>query len=256
MTLPPPATNPLASLFRAVREDLLLLALLHDRELDRETLLDLWRDGFEDFLGLRLQTPAALQALRLFRQGLSDIPTELDKGTLDILASEYADIYLNHTLNASPCESVWLDEDGLIMQEPMFQIRDWYRRFGLVVENWRIRPDDHLVTQLQFIGFLLEGDTSHDGLEPITRFLDEHLLRWIGDFSARVSSRSRTRLYAGLAALTAAYLEEFRDLAALILDQPRPSRAEIEERLRPPPPHPDHRISGPSSFVASAGPGW
>jgi len=134
MTLPPPATNPLASLFRAVREDLLLLALLHDRELDRETLLDLWRDGFEDFLGLRLQTPAALQALRLFRQGLSDIPTELDKGTLDILASEYADIYLNHTLNASPCESVWLDEDGLIMQEPMFQIRDWYRRFGLVVE--------------------------------------------------------------------------------------------------------------------------
>lgn len=258
MTQPHSASteNPLTPLFQAVREDLLLLALLHDRELDRDTLMNLWRDGFEDFLGLRLETPPAQEALRLFRRGLSDIPTQLDPRTLDILAAEYADIYLNHSIDASPCESVWVDEDGLIMQEPMFEIRDWYKRFGLTVANWRIRPDDHLVTQLQFIGFLLEGEATAARLEEIACFLDEHLLRWIGDFGARVESRCQTRLYGGLARLTAAYLEEFRDLAAQVLGSPRPSAEEIEERMRPKREILGIPVAGPAPFAPGGGPGW
>ena len=253
-----PDTSPgtLANLCQIVREDLLLLALLQDRELEAETLRNLWQEE-EDLLGLRLASPAAREALSLLHQGLRDIPQTLDRQTLDILAAEYADIYLNHHLDASPCESVWLDEDGLIMQEPMFQLRGWYQRYGLQVRNWRLRTDDHLVTQLQFIGFLLEDPASPERLAEIGRFLDEHLLRWIGAFGDRVGARCQTRFYAGLTSLTAAYLEEFRDLIALILGVPRPSSEEIAERMRPPRDILGLPVAGPAlPPSANDGPGW
>jgi len=246
----------LTPFFQAIREDLLMLALLHDRELDRETLMQLWKDCYEEFFGLELQGAPAREALRLFRQGLDDIPTDLEQGTLDILAAEFADIYLNYSLNASPCESVWVDEDSLTMQDAMFQIRDWYARHGLAVENWRMRSDDHLVTQLQFLSFLFDGEPGRERLEEIARFLDEHLLRWIGEFAERISARCKTRFYAGLAMLTSTYLEELRDLTAEVLDSPRPSAEEIEERMRPKQTAPGVAVSAPAPFVPGAAPSW
>lgn len=260
MTLPPEPPTPCApamkGLFQAVSEDLLLLALLHDRELTAQTLDALRQEGVEDLLGLRLASPAAREALNLLRQGLSDIPDPPDMQTLDILAAEYADIYLNYAFDASPCESVWLDEDGLIMQEPMFQIRRWYQRHGLAVANWRLRTDDHLVNQLQFVAFLLEGEANPVRLEEVARFLDEHPLRWIGAFAERVATRCRTRFYAGLASLTAAYLEEFRDLAARVLGHPRPSAADIEDRMRSLTETLGLPVKGPLPYRPHEGPGW
>lgn len=242
--------------FQAVREDLLLLALLHDRELDRDTLMGLWKECYEEFLGLKFESKAGREALRLFRQGLDDIPTDLVQGTLDILAAEFADIYLNYTLNASPCESVWVDEDSLTMQDAMFQIRGWYTKHGLAVKDWRMRSDDHLVTQLQFLAYLLEGEPDRERLDEIARFLDEHLLRWIGEFAERISARCKTRFYAGLATLTATYLDELRDLAAELLDSPRPSAEEIEERMRPKLAAPGVTVAAPGPFVPGAAPSW
>ena len=246
----------LTPFFQAVREDLLMLGLLHDRELDRNALMSLWKDCYEEFFGLKLESEPGREALRLFRQGLDDIPTDLDQGILDILAAEYADIYLNYTLNASPCESVWVDEDSLTMQDAMFQIRGWYAKHGLAVEDWRMRSDDHLVTQLQFLAYLLEGEPNRERLEEIACFLDEHLLRWIGEFAELVSTRCKTRFYAGLATLTAAYLEELRDLAAELLDSPRPSAEEIDERMRPKQVAPSVAVSAPGTFVPGSAPSW
>lgn len=242
--------------FQAVRDDLLMLALLHDRELDRGILMNLRKDCYEELFGLRLQGAQAHEALRLFRQGIDDIPTNLDQKTLDILAAEYADIYLNYSIDVSPCESVWVDEDGLTMQDAMFQIRKWYARHGLTVGDWRIRSDDHLVTQLQFLAYLLEGESTRARLEEVSRFLDEHLLRWIGAFAERVSTRCQTRIYGGLVTLTAAYLEEFRDLAAGLLDTSRPSAEDIEKRMGPQKAVQSVAVAAPAPFVPGAAPSW
>jgi TorA maturation chaperone TorD len=234
-------------LFRAAAAgDLRLLALLHDRELDGERILALWQDGYEDFLGLRLVGEAGRRSLALFRAGLTDIPAGLDPATLDALAADFADIYLTHGLSASPCESAWLDEDGLLMQGPMFDLRAWYARHGLAVADWRKRSDDHLVHQLLFVAHLLApeseetaGETDAQaggaGLAEVARFLDEHLLLWIDRFAERVSSRCGTRFYAGLALLTAAYLDELRELLVGVAQVPRPTPEEIEARRQPRP---------------------
>ncbi len=206
-----------------VGEDLLALALLHDRELDRDLILRLWEHCYEDWLALRLIGQRGADALALLRQGLTDLPTDLHQETLDQLAADYADIYLTYGLRASPCESVWLDQDNLTLQEPTFQVREIYRRHGLAVADWRKRSDDHLVNELRFLAYVLNGESQPANLAEAARFLDEHLLRWIDQFAERVANRCDTRFYAGLALVTAAYLEELRDLLADPLGYPRPA---------------------------------
>jgi TorA maturation chaperone TorD len=245
--------DPLVRFRRAAAEDLLFLAMLHDREIGREQIGDLREHCDENFLGLRLQGERGREALSLFRRGLTDVPAALGDQILDILAAEYADIYLNHSFGASPCESVWLDDDHLIMQVPMFQVRGWYQRYGLAVEDWRKRTDDHLVNELQFIAHLLNPRAGDQGLADACQFMDEHVLRWIGDFAHRVGSRASTRFYAGLAELTAAYLEELRDILATVTGTPVPSAEEIEERMRP---KQEVAVDAPGPYIPGVAPSW
>jgi TorA maturation chaperone TorD len=196
---------------------------------------------------LNLQGKAAREAITLLRQGLTDLPTDLTDATLDALAVDYAEIYLTYGLRASPCESVWMDEDSLALQAPMFRIRAWYRRYGLAVEDWRKRSDDHLVYELRFLAQLLRGDPEPAALAEVAQFLDEHPLRWVNRFAERVSTRCATRFYAGLALLTAAYLDELRDLLAALLGQPRPPTT-----VDAPPPDAD----ADAPYVPGVSPGW
>jgi len=181
---------------------------------------------------------------------LASITDSAAPETLDDLAADYASIYLNHAIQASPEESVWLDEDSLACQRSMFQVRGWYSRYGLSVTDWRKRPDDHLVLELQFIAHLLRAVRSESDLGPVAHFMDEHLLRWLLQFAARVGQRCDTRYFAGIALLTGEYCNELRDLIAEITGQARPTAEEIEQRMKP-----EHEpVKEPVSFMPGMGP--
>lgn len=223
----------LDALRQDIADDLLILAILHDAEISAETVKELKDAGFPEGLALKLDSVRGGEAVKIMRYAVDRLPDPDEQGALDALVVDYADIYLTHKLRASPFESVWLDEDGLIMQEPMFQVREWYQRYGLAAKNWRERTDDHLVHQLEFVAYLLKNGANGEHLAEIAHFLDEHLLRWLTPFAERVASRCATPFYAGLAVLTAAYVDEIRDLVAQLLDVPRPTPEEIEERMKP-----------------------
>ena len=221
-------------LFRSrVAEDLRILAALHDREPDTGLAGELRAIDFPRCLTLPLADGPAQEAVFIMEQSLNLLPPDADQQVLDDLAADHASIYLNYGIGASPEESVWLDEDSLICQDSMFQVRQWYESHGLEVPDWRMRPDDHLVFQLQFIAHLMEKDDEAQTLRETARFMDEHLLRWLGSFAERVMQRCDTPWFAGAAGLTAAYAEELRDTLAEILDEPRPTPEEIEERMKP-----------------------
>jgi len=224
--------NPLAELCAVVAEDLSLLAMLHDVEPDEDLLSLLRKNGFTKLLGLNLKSDNGIKSLEFFDQTLLALPEQLNKQTMDEFAADYANIYLNYGIQASPEESVWVDEDGLACQDSMFQVRNWFQRFGLEAENWRIRPDDHLVLELQFLHYLFSTKSDVETMREIAQFMDEHLLRWIMQFANRVSARCDTAYFAGAGLVTAHYCEELRDLLAAILEQPRPSAEEIEERMK------------------------
>lgn len=196
--------------------DLELLALLHDREPDAGLLARLKDGEFPRTLGLRLTSGEQRACADFMAQSLAELPAELEQSLLDELAADFAAIYLNHGIQASPCESVWLDEEHLTRQQPMFQVREWYKQYGLRVEDWRLRADDHLVCQLLFIAHLLKSQHDEVPLQKTAQFLDEHLLLWLQDFAAQVSRHAGTAYYAGLALLTAAYVERLRELLAAL----------------------------------------
>ena len=197
-----------------IANDLRLLADLHATELTRERI-------------------AELQAIQfpLVRYFPESIPDEL----LDDLATDFADIYLNCSFHTSPNESVWIDEEELVCQQPMFQTREWYTKYELAVPNWRKMADDHLVNQLLFIAFLLDKasiDENSQLLEEIATFMDEHLLRWLTPFAIRVVDHCETIFYAELVLLTSSHSDKLRATLAEILNQPRPSHEEIEIRMK------------------------
>jgi len=227
-----PASDTLEVFRTAVSRDLMTLAVLHNAELDDVTLARLKLCGFPQMLGLRLKSPAAEQALALMDNAVQGLSSPMTQGTLDELAADYAAIYLTYAYRASPCESVWLDQEGLAMQAPMFQVREFYRHFDLATHNWRMRPDDHLVIELHFLACLMQ-DEHPQALPEAARFMDEHLLRWLPLFARRVAARCATPFYAGAALLTAAYCEELRDVLADLLGAPRPSPEEVEARMQP-----------------------
>lgn len=238
----------------AAAQDLLDLAALHDREVDAAALDRLRAAAGEGgLLRLRLVNEDSRAALSLFDEALRGLPAEIGGPLLDDLAADYADIYLTYGLRAAPNESVWLDEDNLAMQAPMFEVRELYQRHGLQVPDWRRRADDHLVHELQFLAHLLDP-ANGDTLGEAAAFLDEHLLLWLPDFSARVAQRCATPFYAGVAAVTAAYLDELRELLERVLGRPRTPREEVEERRRRA--RESESEPAPTAFVPGSAPTW
>ncbi len=233
-----------------VAEDLRILAALHDREPDADMAAELRAMDFPRCLTLPPANGPAREAWMVMEKSLELLPENPDPQALDQLAADYASIYLTHGIGASPEESVWVDEDSLICQDSMFQVRQWYEAQGLEAPDWRTRPDDHLVYQLQFIAHLLDSQDDTQSLQQAARFMDEHLLRWVGSFAERVLQRCETPWFAGAAGVTAAYVEELRDTLAEILQQPRPTPEEIEERMNPS--RPAEEIS--VSFMPGMGP--
>lgn len=245
----------------AISEDLRMLGYLHAKELDAQTLEALQAIPFLQHLGIVLTSERATEALRVLDTGLSGVLEQGDgegKGApqdqaqhLEDLACDYTGIYLTHQCGVSPCESPWRDEDKLERQQPMFEVRDWYHKYGLAAKDWRKRPDDHLSTQLAFAGHLM-GDLDIDLVET-AHFLDQHLFFWVGSFAENVAGRCATPFYAGLSMLTYAYLEELRDMIETLTDLPRPpSVEENEERERV-----EQREELDAAFAPGlGGPGW
>jgi len=214
-------------LAEAIAEDALTLAVLHSRELDQDLVASLREVAFPDNLGLLPVAGEGQGAWRLARLAMEGFPQAMTPRELDELAADFAAIYLTGAYGASPCESVWLDEDHLAFQGRMFELREIYRQQGLANPRWRHRPDDHLALQLEFIAFLSRHADSAEDWRQLARFLDEHLLRWVPDFAAKVARRSATPFYAGLAAVTAAWCERLRDVIAELLQEARPTRESV-----------------------------
>jgi TorA maturation chaperone TorD len=233
----------------ALAEDAEMLAALHDRELTAGTIAVLREVRFPSNLAMLPADEGARQAWRAMAAAL---PRQADTATLDRLAADYAAIYLTGAYGASPCESVWLDEDRLVCQAPMFALRELYAAAGLVATDWRKRPDDHLVLQLLYLAHALRSVEGADDLRRLAAMLDEHLLRWLPDFAARVAQRCEQPFFAGLARLTFVWCERLRDFLAERLGEPRPTREQIEERLKPSrEPEPT-----PLAYLPGASPSW
>lgn len=214
----------------ALVEDLDQLIRLHDRELDAETLAALKATDFPSGLSLGPADELATQAYANMTTALADLPAVPDAKTLDDLAADYAAIYLNNSLGASPYESVWLDDDHLACQRPMFELREIYAEAGFKAVDWRSRFDDHIVLQLHYLRHTLQP-VAVDG-KKMANFIDEHIGYWFPDFAQRAALGCKTAFYAALAELSHVWLLRFREVLDEIYDCPPPSREQMTARIQ------------------------
>jgi TorA maturation chaperone TorD len=188
-----------------------LLARLHDREVDQDLLDGLRGFGLAEVLDDLLPSEDGKKIAQGFVRMLDEMPPVPDAGYFDELAADFADIYLNHGFRAAPTGSVWMSDDHLERQQPMFDVREWYQHYGITVPNWRLRSDDHIVHELQFVQHLLSLGTAEAAYDA-ARFLDQHVMPWVPEFNLRAASSAREPFHAMTNVLTRAALETLRDL--------------------------------------------
>jgi TorA maturation chaperone TorD len=221
-----PAGNPIPGFagLAPLAEGLDVLIRFHDREIDRDLLEGLHRHDVMAGLALLMPGAASRLALRDLAAALEQVGLDPAPATLDDLAAEYADLFLTHGYRVSPSGSVWLTEDRLERQIPMFDVREWYDHYGVSVPNWRVRPDDHLVHELQFLSHLAQMGSEVPATD-MARFLDLHVLPWLPEFCRKAEDRVRAPLYVALLRLTRHYLDDLRDGLEDLTGLPRAVRA-------------------------------
>lgn len=216
-----------------VAADLRQFSVLHACELNEAQIDRLQAVGFPLALGLSLDSDQATPVIQHLAKQVADWPKNISRTQLDELAADFAAIYLTCHYGSCPQESYWMDEDHLTMQKPMFQLRDVLEEHGLEVADVHQFADDHLVSQFELLAYLLDQATDLAALEKIADYMDEHLLRWIMKFSERVAMKCETDFYAGLGLLTGLYCDALRNLLVQVLDQPRPTKRDIDARMNP-----------------------
>jgi len=121
---------------------------------------------------------------------------------------------------APPYESVFLSENNLIFEKQTLEVRIVYEQFGLKVPLRDEIPDDHLSYELQFIATMCDMIINAINKKDIKaiislvndcqRFLDDHLLKWISAFTARVAEHAKTDFYRGMSLMTLVTVKDFR----------------------------------------------
>jgi TorA maturation chaperone TorD len=118
---------------------------------------------------------------------------------------------------ASPYGSSWLEGEAALMQATSAAVAGLYEAGGFEVDDAFRDLPDHVAVELEFLYLLLfreaQSRTADDGAglaavaQLRARFLDEHLARWVGPFTAAIESGATTAFYRELAVLTRRFIE-------------------------------------------------
>ena len=96
------------------------------------------------------------------------------------------------------------------MQEATAEVQNIYRGAGLIINSKDIMPD-HIGTELNFLSILLQRINTHGGgatnyIKIAEKFLNEHLLKWVPQFTLDMEEAATSPLYKTLAHLTREFL--------------------------------------------------
>jgi putative dimethyl sulfoxide reductase chaperone len=159
-------------------------------------------------------------------------PDILSRKSYEHLHWDYTRMFIGPgKVPAPPWESIYRDVEHLHFSEETLEVRNAYRKYNLVLKDFGHEPDDHLGLELDFLHKLSEmaGERAESadetGLAEILKdqqvFLDEHLLKWVPDWTKDVVRSAETDFYKGMAQLLEAYLHFDRETIGELLDAPR-----------------------------------
>lgn len=147
-----------------------------------------------------------------------DALAQFEGMTMEALQDTYQRCFGKSVRRISPRESTycWRDaSDVLGAREDLAQVlRQQYRQFGVTPQPGQ---EDHVAVELELLAYLCEREATSwkasraEDAKQMRRqqrnFLDDHLGRWLPEFSWQLSSVARGSFYANQAALADTWLE-------------------------------------------------
>lgn len=169
-----------------------------------------------DFSGMTGDEP-------LIEEGYEDIRgflRHLNTGTRQSLAVDYAHTFLAagnyESFAATPYESVFTSELGLLMQEARDEVYKMYCAEHIQPEESLHLPEDHVSFEFEFMATMLErtnealdaGDIEQaiEYAKTAQRFHQEHQLNWIDDLCDAIIDVAQTDFYRGISKITRGYV--------------------------------------------------
>lgn len=142
---------------------------------------------------------------------------------LEALSLDYTRLFVGLSkVPAPPWESVYFNRERMVFQQQTMDVRQWYRRYHLQVESYQHEPDDHMGSELLFVGHLsrlakeaFENGAIEEGRELLcdqTRFITEHPGRWGERWADLIADTAQSRFYVACSQLTCTALKETLDL--------------------------------------------
>ena len=160
------------------------------------------------------------------REGINDIKKYLSSFDPVNKNEDYENLHWDYTkmyigpfeIKVKPYESSYVSKDGLLFQETTMSVRKMYKQFGFQSVD-HIEADDHIGLELDFIFHLnqlcMESCKSDNPnalaevnylLQQQQSFLNNHLAKYVKEFTNNTISFADTDFYKGLAKILNHYL--------------------------------------------------
>ncbi len=149
--------------------------------------------------------------LEELKKAISKIDTT-SEAELEELLWEYTRFFIGpYKLPCPPWESVYTSPKKLMMQDSADKVRLLYAEAGLAINTDDVMPD-HIGVELNFLAVLLEWTHAETGnkdeqVKKTERLLNEHLLKWVPQFTVDMENAAETPFFKALARTTRQVIE-------------------------------------------------
>ena len=115
------------------------------------------------------------------------------------LRYDYADLFLNAGPNpVFPYESVHVSKEPVVMQKPVFELREFFRKANVSKSPDYKDLEEHIAVHMEFLRYLLEK-----GDEDLYKdFFKNKYMKWVPAFCDQLAVSAQTDFYQGLAHFT------------------------------------------------------
>lgn len=161
------------------------------------------------------------------QEGIENIKTFLSTHDVVNIERHFEELHWDYTrmfvgpfeLPTPPWESTYVRKDRLIFQGTTMNVRKYYDKYGIIVSDYNIEADDHIGLELDFIYHLNElcvkiaESAEHQEISSLEqllqdqqKFINDHLLKFVPEFSQLVETNANTLFFVGLAKILHHYL--------------------------------------------------
>lgn len=186
---------------------------------DRDWLAGLVQGGLFDAVPFGGDLAEIVRALDHLRRWASVVGPGLDQQAFIDLRDDHMRLFVGPgRLPSPPWESAYINKDRALFQMQTVGVKNWYRRFDLVLASDYNEPADHVGLQFAFLGHLAESTIAaaaiSDGgevkrlIDAQRGFLAQHVAPWVPRWADDVAAHARSDFHRGIAWLARGVVHE------------------------------------------------